>query len=155
MVRAAALAVSGLLASHADQVYGQSSIQFAGGTYNQQFDTLPNAGEFPLVGNGPFDFINPPINAPGMQGWSMVKYAGNGANATFFAGTGSSPTGGVYSFGGAGQPDRSLGSVASGTTISRFGAVFVNTSGAPLNAFNLGYFGEQWRRRRRGQHPQL
>jgi uncharacterized protein len=62
------------------------------------------------------------------------------------AGTGSSNTGSLYSFGAASNSDRALGSVASGSTGSIFyGARFVNDTGTTLTSLSISYIGEQWR----------
>jgi DNA/RNA endonuclease G (NUC1) len=64
-------------------------------------------------------------------------------------GTGSSTTGGLYSFGVAGTgpvTDRALGSVASGTTGSIYQAVrLTNNTGTTLTSLSISYVGEQWR----------
>jgi predicted extracellular nuclease len=62
------------------------------------------------------------------------------------AGTGSSNTGSLYSFGAASNSDRALGSVASGSTGTIFyGARFVNDTGTTLTSLSVSYIGEQWR----------
>lgn len=60
------------------------------------------------------------------------------------AGTGSSNTGSLYSFGT--NSDRALGSVASGGTGTIFySARFFNDTGATLTSLSISYVGEQWR----------
>jgi len=127
------------------QVITQAQISYAGGSYTQNFDTLPTSGTFTLTGAGPFALDSAPINAAGLTGWSLAKYAGTGANPTFLVGTGSANNGAAYSFGAASAPDRALGSVSSGTVISRFGVSFTNTTGVTITQFTLAYTGEQWR----------
>src|SRR5262245_18820903 len=94
--------------------------------YVQDFNGLPPAGSFTLAGKGPFYLSAPPINASDCAGWQFMMNAGSASNASFLPGTGSSTTHGVYSLGAAGSPDRSLGSLASGTGIYSFGIVFTN-----------------------------
>jgi uncharacterized protein len=127
------------------QIAAQAQISYSGGNYTQNFDTLPSAGTFTLSGVGPIALDAAPLNATGLAGWSLVKYSGSGANATFLVGTGSTNNGAAYSFGAASAADRALGSVSSGTIISRFGVSFVNNTGTTLSEFTLSYTGEQWR----------
>ena len=122
-----------------------AQVSYTGGSYTQTFDTLPASGTFTLAGNGPFALDGAPINASGLAGWSLVKYAGTGANAIFLVGTGTNNAGGVYSFGAAANPDRALGSLGSGGVISRVGVAFANNSGVTITQFTLSYTGEQWR----------
>src|ERR1700712_1070831 len=127
------------------QVVAQAQILYSGGSYTQNFDTLPAAGTFTLSGAGPIALDAAPLNATGLSGWSLAKYSGTGANATFLVGTGSANNGAAFSFGAAGSTDRALGSVSSGSVISRFGVSFVNTTGTTISQFTLSYTGEQWR----------
>src|SRR5262245_55846626 len=68
---------------------------------------------------------------------------------TYNAGTGSSNTGALYSFGVAGTnpvTDRALGSVASGGTATIYQAVrLTNNTGGTITSLNINYVGEQWR----------
>ncbi len=62
------------------------------------------------------------------------------------AGTGSSTTGSLYSFGATGNSERALGSVASGGTGTIvYGARFFNDTGTTLTSVSISYVGEQWR----------
>ena len=124
-------------------------LAYGGGTYNQNFDTLPSAGTFTFSGAGPFalDAAAPNgVGASGLVGWTIVKASGTGTNALFNVGSGTSNSGSIYSFGAASATDRALGSIASGSTVSRFGLTLVNTTGVTITQFTLGYTGEQWRR---------
>jgi predicted extracellular nuclease len=68
------------------------------------------------------------------------------SRTTINAGTGSSNTGSLYSFGASGNSDRALGSVASGGTGTIFyGARFFNDTGTTLTSLSISYVGEQWR----------
>lgn len=125
---------------------GRAQIAYTGGSYNQNFDTLPATGTFTFSGIGPFALDAAPVNATGLAGWSFAKYGGSGANAIFLVGTGSATNGAAYSFGSTGSSERALGSVSSGTVISRFGVALVNNTGSTISQFTLGYTGEQWRR---------
>jgi predicted extracellular nuclease len=121
-------------------------ISYAGGAYVQGFDTLPSGGTFTLTGAGPFAFTAAPINATDLGGWSFAKYAGSGANALFRVDAGTGTSGSVYSYGSASASDRALGSLSSGSTVSRFGVTLVNNTGLTITQFALSYTGEQWRR---------
>jgi len=125
---------------------GHAQISYTGGSYTQNFDTLPASGTFTLAGVGPFALDGAPVGASGLAGWSFAKYAGTGANAVFLVGTGTSTTGGVYSFGAAANPERALGSLGSGGVASRLGVALTNNTGATVTQFTLSYTGEQWRR---------
>ncbi|MGE0246926.1 MAG: choice-of-anchor Q domain-containing protein, partial [Pyrinomonadaceae bacterium] len=69
--------------------------------------------------------------------------------ATYNAGTGSSTTGSLYSFGVAGTnpvTDRALGGVASaGTGNIYYGFKLTNNTGGDIVSLNISYNGEQWR----------
>ena len=77
-----------------------------------------------------------------IPGWYSTR-------AAYVAGTGSSTTGALYSFGVAGTnavTDRALGSLASGTTTTIFQAArLTNSTGATITSLDLSYTGEQWR----------
>lgn len=122
-----------------------AQITYTGGTYTQDFNTLPSSGTFTFAGTGPFALNTAPVNATGLAGWSFAKVNGSGANALFFFGTGSSNTGGTYSFGAAAASERALGTLLSGTVGSAMGVTFVNNTGATISEFTVTYTGEQWR----------
>ncbi|BCU77222.1 hypothetical protein llg_19370 [Luteolibacter sp. LG18] len=121
-----------------------AQVSYAGGTYSQNFDTLPSTGTFTFSGAGPFALNAAPVSASGLSGWSFAKTAGTGANALFNVGTGSSNSGAVYSFGSA-AGDRALGTLLSGAVESTIGVVLVNNTGATITSFDIAYTGEQWR----------
>jgi DNA/RNA endonuclease G (NUC1) len=77
-----------------------------------------------------------------IPGWYSSRVA-------YTAGTGSSNTGALYSFGVAGTnpvTDRALGSVASGTTLAIFHAArLTNNTGTTIGSLSISYVGEQWR----------
>jgi hypothetical protein len=126
---------------------------YSGGSYTQNFDTLPSTGSFTLSGTGavivPLSVAAPTgVGATGVAGWTMSKYAGTGtATAPLFTvNNGSSTSGSVFSYGATSASDRALGSLGSGSTISRFGLSLVNTTSSTITQFTLSYTGEQWRR---------
>ncbi|MBK5258594.1 MAG: ExeM/NucH family extracellular endonuclease [Thermoanaerobaculia bacterium] len=77
-----------------------------------------------------------------IAGWYATR-------TTYNAGTGSSNTGAMYSFGVAGTnplTDRALGGVASGGTGTFYWAgCFTNNTGSALTSVDIAYIGEQWR----------
>ncbi len=105
------------------------SITNLGTTYSQNFNSLDTN-------------TTASTNMP--NGWSILENGGT-ATTSYRSGTGSSNTGDTYSFGAAGGTDRSLGSVASGTVQSRFGALFVNKSNATITSVSISLTMEQWR----------
>ena len=122
------------------------SISYAGGSVTQNFNSLPSSGTFTFAGSGPFDLSAAPISAASAAGWSLARTGGSGSVALFFFGTGSSTTGGVYSFGAAGNSERALGTLQSGANVAAIGAVFVNSTAVTITQFTLSYTGEQWRK---------
>lgn len=101
-------------------------------TYTQNFDSLVSTGSLTFV------------NDTTLAGWSLFRSAGTALTVT--AGTGSSNTGGFYSFGAAGSGDRALGSVASGATGTlTYALALTNDTGVDLSGFVLSFSGEQWR----------
>lgn len=129
--------------------FADGAINLTGGTYSQNFNTLISAAGTDLVlnGVGPHALDLAPLNASAMQGWTLAKYSGGGASALFKVDVVSEfVSGAVYSFGALNNTERALGSIGSGSTVSRFGVTFVNSTGQTLTEFDLSYMGEQWRR---------
>lgn len=120
----------------------QGQVAYTGGTYVQTFDSLPATGTFSVSGNV-VDLSAAPINAAGLTGWSIGTEPAT--TLRFSVDNGNSNTGSVYSYGATGESDRALGSLASGTCIPRFGAVFVNTTAQVIQQVRLSYLGQQWR----------
>lgn len=124
---------------------GSASIVYstAGVTINQNFDTLAQAGSPSWADNSTIPGWYTARANPAPPGQPFANYS---------AGTGSSATGGLYSFGVAGAgpiTDRALGSISSdpptGPGNIQYGIAFQNTTGLTLTSFNLSYVGEQWR----------
>src|SRR5688572_18720826 len=120
----------GLIAS----AWAQTS--YSGGTYAQDFDSLPAAGTFTLTGSAPMALTDAPISASGLAGWSL---ANPGNTARFLVSPGSSTTGGGFSFGAASVAEGALGSLGSGTAASKFGVMLVNDTGATITTITLAY----------------
>src|SRR5262245_2717147 len=81
-------------------------------------------------------------------GWYLTEMgSGAAADGAYVVGTGSSNAGGAYSFGAAGDAERALGSVGSGTVAPIFyGAKFTNAGSGPITALAISFDGEVWRR---------
>lgn len=80
--------------------------------------------------------------------WSAVRSAGSGtlgAPLSPRVTTGTATSGGIYNVGAAGDPDRALGSLASGSTVPAFGLQLINNTGSVIDALWLDATMEQWR----------
>jgi len=126
--------------------FGHAQISYTGGAYTQDFNTLPSAGTYSLFGPGPHAFAAAPIHASGLAGWSFALVPGSTAgDARFTVGSGTTSSGSMFSYGSAGQAERALGTLASASVISRFGAMFVNDTPNVITRVSVFYTGEQWR----------
>ncbi len=131
----AATAACGLAGSH---LHGAPiSLTGNGGPstfYTQNFDALISTG------TGTF------TNDSTIAGWHTSRTSNGTAIA---AGTGSSTTGNLYSFGSTSASDRALGSVASNGASTggafAYGALFSNDTTKTIDSLTIGYAGEQWR----------
>ncbi len=111
-------------------------------TYTQDFSGLPSAGNYTINGNGPFYLADTPVVASGVRGW---QYGAFGTMRFIVSdGSGASPTGGTYSYGN--SSDRALGSFASGSNQSFYGAIITNTTSDILRNVTISFTGEQWHR---------
>ena len=85
-----------------------------------------------------------------VNGWTAVK--AGGSNAVALGGTiplsvytTSSNAGACYNTGTPAASDRSIGSLASGSLIPRFGAAYQNNTGTTVSSIDLSAVMEQWR----------
>ncbi len=135
-------AVSGL---HA-QVVSISTI--ASSAYTQSFDGLGAttiASAFSATANTQTE-ISTLAGVTGIGGWYGTKLAGTGVAATgLTADAGTANSGGIYSYGVASAADRSLGTLASGTSIMGFGAIFKNDTLSTLDVMTFTLTAEFWR----------
>ena len=96
--------------------------------YSQNFDSLLNTGT-----------SNPWANDSTIAGWYSNR-------TTYIASSGTSNTGGLYSFGTTATTERAIGSLASGSANPVcYGVRFVNDTGAEVTSLDISYTGEQWR----------
>lgn len=119
------------------------SLTSAAAGYSQSFDSLATTGTAVAW-----------VNDSTLPGWSLLTGTGSAVTA-YATGTGSSGTGGFYSFGAAASNERALGGVGSGGTY--FGApgpgavagyivlAVTNNTGLALDSATLRFDGEQWR----------
>ena len=84
-----------------------------------------------------------------LPGWYSQFELSAASPTTYTADTGSSPAGGIYSFGIAGThpvTDRALGSVSSNGTGTIYNALkLTNATGSTISSLDISYTGEQWR----------
>lgn len=113
---------------------------FTGSTITENFDGLLNAAS-------PFtSTIGAQANVPGIA-WVATKNAGSGTTAMpYTTDTGAGNSGGVYNYGlSSANPDRALGSVASGSNAPTIGVAVTNNSGAAITEFTIVFRSEQYR----------
>lgn len=127
--------VAVMVALAATRAAQAQTINLTGSTYTQNFDNL---------------FTTVPANnttAPASTlptGFSFVE-SGTNANTTLRVDNGSSGTGDTYLFGATGSNERALGSYASGSLTSVYGAVITNNTGTTLTSLKFSYVGEEWK----------
>lgn len=110
------------------QAAGAVSLTALGAVYTQDFNSLASSGTSSVVPDG----------------WFFLE-SGTNANTIYTAGTGSSNTGDTYSFGAAGNTERALGGLLSGSLVPLYGAQFINNTGGVITSLAVSYTGEQWR----------
>lgn len=79
-------------------------------------------------------------------GWSIFEY-GTSANANnqYKGDAGTGASGDTYSYGVSNATERALGSLASNTLSTMYGATFINNTGGTITGLTITYTGEQWR----------
>jgi hypothetical protein len=149
------------------ELYSDASITCSGGTayasngganYKATFTVTPDEISLNNIGQTYLtDFNSLSIGASSTvlpQGWRILESGAN-ANSTYSVGTGSSSTGDTYSFGVAGNSDRSLGSLRSGSVTPSFGAKFLNNTAQTVSSMTINYVGETWRCGTAGRQDRL
>lgn len=124
-------------------------LSYTGGTYVQNFDTLPSTGSGNASGRGPHELVPVWSGATGLVGWQFANPSGNSSSTEYRAQNGSqsgSSGRGVVSFGSTGSSDRAIGALATSNQISTFGLVLINNTPNDLTSITLSFVGEQWRR---------
>ncbi|HEX2835481.1 MAG TPA: IPTL-CTERM sorting domain-containing protein [Thermoanaerobaculia bacterium] len=118
----------------APRVFAQCvSLTTLGAASTQSFDTLSNTA-------------GSTTNNLTITGWFMTE-SGGGArdNEQYAVDTGGSNTGDTFSYGAAGNTERALGGLQSGTLIPTIGVCYTNNTGATITSLDVAYHGEQWR----------
>ncbi|WP_400191920.1 T9SS type A sorting domain-containing protein [Hymenobacter sp. B81] len=127
---AAALALLLSVGASVAQAQGPSPINLTATPYTENFDVMTAGGTtYP-------------------DGWTGIRLSGTGvANETLapVISDGNSTSGAVYNVGTTNANDRALGSIASGSTVPVFGAVFSNQTGAAITQLFVAGRAEQWR----------
>jgi uncharacterized protein len=109
------------------------SLTTAGSASTQSFNTLSSTA-------------GSTTNNLTITGWFMNELGGGTRdNEQYAVDTGGSNTGDTFSYGAAGNADRALGGLQSGTLIPTIGACFTNNSGGTITSLDIAYTGEQWR----------
>lgn len=109
-------------------------INYNGGIYTENFDTLQSGAIFHYYTNFPPGWTISSRFSPGSYVWTTVT---NGFSNNY----------GQYCFSlTPSDGDKSIGLVIGTTGPAYLGARFRNATGATLKAFSLSYFVEQWRR---------
>ena len=109
-----------------------AQIFFGAGTYSQNFDSLASSGTINWTNN---------LTLPG---WYAARSTTN--ITTCLTGTGTSATGGTYSFGVSGAnplTERALGSLAGSSSANAFGLRFTNDTGMTVTNLIVSFTGEQ------------
>jgi uncharacterized protein len=106
----------------------------APGIYTQNFDTLPLSGT-----------SNTWTDNSTLAGWYADRETG-GEVTVISAGTGSSTTTNLYSFGSTSTAERALGALGSGSSGAfAYGVAFQNVSAQTITFTDFSYRGELWR----------
>lgn len=113
---------------------GTVSLSLMDGAVTENFDSLASSGSSSVTPTG----------------WALHEGPGSSStggavNGAYTAGTGSSGSGDVYSFGSALANDRAFGTLLSGSITPTIGASFVNDTGTTISSLSVAYTGEQWR----------
>lgn len=126
-----------------------AQVNYSGGTYSENFDTIFNSDGTGIVMSG-VGAIGAQDAIPTLTAWRSARVGGTGTGTfALFADWGGSGTGRLYSYGTtAGSPiyyERALGSVGSGTTMVGFGTYFINTSSDTYQNLAFSFDREVWR----------
>ncbi|MCE9619583.1 MAG: hypothetical protein K8R92_06715 [Planctomycetes bacterium] len=117
-------------------------------SYSQNFNSLPSSGAATAIsGTGPLASQGAltAISAAGTS-WQAARIAGTLTTpVNLMVDSGASNSGAIFSYGATSSGNRSLGSLASGSTVPAFGAAITNTSGAILHVVTINFESQQWR----------
>ncbi|MFZ4770950.1 MAG: CehA/McbA family metallohydrolase [Ferruginibacter sp.] len=120
-------------------VNAQVSITAANTAFTQNFNTLKaTAG----------------TSATLPTGWKLLE-TGTNANTTYSSDAGTTTTGNTYSYGTGTTTERALGTLLSGTLLSKLGVQLKNSTGQTITSITISYTGEEWRCGTAGRADQL
>jgi hypothetical protein len=108
--------------------FGQTTISLIG-------VNVPYSEDFSGMGSVETAFI---------PGWTAINVS-NGATLSMAVTEGSASTGNVYNVGAVGSEERAFGTIADGSTVPAFGAVFTNNTGSTVSKISIQTRMEQWR----------
>lgn len=119
------------------------------GAYSQNFDSMGSAGTAAPAEWGIYS-LGTNLNAGGGEGKALTAKTtlavDDGSNNNSPAGT-ATAAGNSFNYGASGSSERALGNIPTtaygGDIVIQ--AAFTNNTGAPINALNIAYTGEQWR----------
>jgi len=121
-------------------------------SYVQNFDSLGTATISNVISGTPGEQTSlGAVASPALDGWYAAKISGSGTSATgIVANDGSANSGAVYNYGstniaGDVNLDRSLGALASGSTVVGFGALIKNDTTNTLTGLSITLTAKFWR----------
>lgn len=125
----------------------QISLTSTTSSYTQNFNSLNTANVPAAVSNtaGVLTSLGAVVDNE-LNGWYTTKLSGSGTSATaIIADNGGANTGSTYSYGPASNPERALGSVASGSNVMGIGALIKNDTASNLTSLKFSFTAEVWR----------
>ena len=87
-------------------------------------------------------------------GWKILE-TGTNANTSYSSDAGTTATGNTYSYGTGTTTERALGTLLSGTLLSKLGVQLKNSTGQTITSITISFTGEQWRCGTAGRADQL
>lgn len=119
-----------------------AQINYAGGTYSENFDGLLNSGSALLAGAGT---IGTQATVPGVTAWQAVRVGGTAVTAiSIFADIGTATTGRFCSYVAASSTERALGAIGSGRTWGGFVTAFLNAGSETYDSITIRFNHEIW-----------
>lgn len=117
-----------------------AQVSFTGSAYTENFDSLVGqSGAFSAT-------VGTQAAIPGLSTWQGAKIGGTGTAAmNMVVDAGGANSGALYSYGVASDPDRALGSLASGSNVPAFGVEIVNNASFNISEFTISFDSEAWR----------
>jgi hypothetical protein len=135
--------VTAMMLACASGTMAQVTITNPATPYTQNFDALPNTG----TGNPPLASWTQNSTLPGWYTFTANNADVEQPARILLVGTGSSNSGGIYSFGAAApSTQRTFGFLGSGTTFRMSsGVTLLNNTGSTISSISIQYTGRQFR----------